>query len=400
MDKHVLLIVDSYVTERDPRRGAKFRLHLRSYSRRGWHVGLVAIQQRDRSVWPALVRGGLIEEREFGIPVLRDCVPYGLLGRPIGSGASRLGTWLSNRAIAMYVRRHGRPDLLHAHGSQWSGVAALAASRRWGLPYILTEHMTIYSRGAVDRDLLPTMHEVFESARIRLPISSQVGAVLEGVFGEAVQPWIAVPNMVDVDLFYPADPARSRRQDRFTLLSVSALVPKKGFDILLRAFQQAFGGGEERLRIGGDGPERANLERLAMELDIPGQVEFLGELSRERVAEEMRSAWAYVLASRHETFGIPVVEAHAVGLPVVSTRCGGPEDLVDSSSGVLVAPDDVDALASALRTMRDTVDDYDPVEIRRACLARVSPDAVLDRLEGIYETAITDGAPSDLGGGD
>lgn len=388
MSPHVLLVVNSYVTDRDPRRGAKFRLQLESYARSGWKVGLVAVFQRDYTLRDCVRAGGIVvEEQAYGVPIIRDCTYYSLLKVMPGAQSALLGARLAAKSVERYIRKHGRPDIIHAHGSQWSGIVANRVYRAHGIPYVLTEHMTNYSQGRVSANLLPLLREVFAGARMRLPISKPLGDRLDDLFQTDFRPWTVVPNMLEESLFEL--PQRTdEAEPGFTFLTLSQLAPKKGLGVLLRAFARAFKGHAVRLRIGGDGDERGKLEKLVEDLGIRNQVVFLGYIPRAEVAEELRKTKAYVLSSEYETFGIPVIEAHAAGKPVISTRCGGPETLINESNGILVPPGDVDALASAMKEVVSRINDFDSAAIARMCKDRFSPSAVLAQLKEVYDAAL------------
>ncbi len=103
------------------------------------------------------------------------------------------------------------------------------------------------------------------------------------------------------------------------------------------------------LAIAGDGPDRGALERRARELGLDGRVSFLGTVSREQVLRLFRAADASVLPSAWENFPHTVVEALAVGCPVIATAVGGvPEVVRDGENGLLVPPGDAAALAEAI----------------------------------------------------
>lgn len=387
MRQHILLLVNSYVTASDPRRGAKFELQLEAYARRGWNVGLLAAFQQDISLLDCLHRQSFIlHERQFGRPVVRNCAPHTLrwFGRPLYRLEKRLA--LADTAVQSYIRTYGKPALIHAHGSQWSGAVALRTKQKYSIPYVLTEHMSNYARGAIAREYIPLMRQVFREASSRLPISQATGKEIETVLGAEVTPWTSVPNMVDIHLFR----ATTQPPGSAVFLSVGRLDAIKGYDVLLDAFATAFAGGPQRLRIGGDGPLRDQLEQQARKLDIGNQVAFLGHLSRSAISEELARASCYVLSSHTETFGIPVLEAHASGKPVIATRCGGPEALIDKSNGILIPPNDFMALAGAMRTMEELLDQFDPFAISDAAHASYSPDAILDQLAPVYEAAVSE----------
>lgn len=384
---HILLLVNSYVTEKDPRRGAKFRLQLEGYRDYGMKVGLVSVLQRDYSIWECLAeKSFLISRREHASPIVCDCTFYAALRWiPLRSVRS-FSLQLSTRAVKKYIRRYGKPDLVHAHGSQWAGVVARAVKRRFGIPYVVTEHMSNYVRNAVDEKDMPVLHDVFKSAAMRITVSRQLGNKLETLFGNDFRPWSYVPNMVDRKLF-DRDVSKPKGEG-VVFLAIGTLNEKKGYDLLLKAYAKAFSDDSVRLRIGGDGPQRDVLKNLSLSLGVEDRVDFLGPLSREDVAQEMAACSAYVVSSHYETFGIPVVEALACGKPVLSTKCGGPEELVNESNGVLVEPGSVDSLANGMREVVRRLGDFDGQSIASSARSEFSPEAVIGRLESVYKSVV------------
>ena len=129
------------------------------------------------------------------------------------------------------------------------------------------------------------------------------------------------------------------------LLSVSRLTEQKGVDVAVRALPAL--AADVVLVVLGEGPERATLEALARELAVADRVFLPGRVPD--VAAWLRRADAYVQPSRWEGFGLAVLEAMLAGLPIAASNVSSlPELVVDGSTGLLVPPDDPDALALAL----------------------------------------------------
>jgi glycosyltransferase involved in cell wall biosynthesis len=163
--------------------------------------------------------------------------------------------------------------------------------------------------------------------------------------------WGIPPDRVSV-LPNPAPPLpelRARDELRRTFDADGPLLAFAGRLTRAKALEVAIGAVEQvdgvTLLVAGDGEERAALESLAGE-----RVRFLGALPRERVLELFAAADASVLSSSWENFPHAVVEALAVGTPVIATRVGGvPEVVEDGVNGLLVPPGDAAALAEAVR---------------------------------------------------
>jgi len=188
-------------------------------------------------------------------------------------------------------------------------------------------------------------------------------------------------------------PMPSRKELRAELgLSDHALVfagrlgPQKALGVALQALVDL---PDTTLTVAGDGPERSALETRARELGLDGRVSFLGSVSREQVLRLFRAADASVLPSAWENFPHTVVEALAVGCPVIATAVGGvPEVVRDGENGLLVAPGDPDALAGAIA--RFFADDGLRARLRDAAPRSVegySEEAVFTTIEAELQRA-------------
>jgi glycosyltransferase involved in cell wall biosynthesis len=172
-----------------------------------------------------------------------------------------------------------------------------------------------------------------------------------------------------------------------TLAFAGRLGVQKALDVALDAVAAVPG---VALTIAGDGPERDRLEMRARELGLDGRVRFLGGVSRDAVLRLFRAADASLLPSSWENFPHTVVEALAVGSPVIATAVGGvPEVVRDGENGLLVPPGDPEALAAAIRRF------FADEELRRrlagsaaASVAGYTEETVFSRIEEELERAV------------
>jgi glycosyltransferase involved in cell wall biosynthesis len=146
---------------------------------------------------------------------------------------------------------------------------------------------------------------------------------------------------------------------------------------------------EVTLAIAGDGPERPALERRVRELGLDGRARFLGSVERDAVLRLFRAADASLLTSSWENLPHAVLESLAVGTPVIATAVGGvPEVVRDGENGLLVPPEDADALARAVqRFFSETELRRGLAERARASIAHVSEESVFSEIEQVLERA-------------
>jgi|SRR5579884_104286 len=208
---------------------------------------------------------------------------------------------------------------------------------------------------------------------------------------------VLIPNGVDSDKFQPGqrpDPARPERD----IACVARLQYPKGVDILLHAWGRMMREPaawrehvKPRLLLIGEGPLRPQLERIAQELHIQDSVQFLG--LRKDVVELLQQAWGFVLPSRWEGMPNALLEAMSCGLPCVATRVSGSEDIiVDGVNGLLVEPEQPEALAQALRRIIEDIDLAEQMsEEARATMVRdYQLDAIIRRCEELYRRLLKD----------
>ncbi|HET8968586.1 MAG TPA: glycosyltransferase family 4 protein [Gaiellaceae bacterium] len=173
-----------------------------------------------------------------------------------------------------------------------------------------------------------------------------------------------------------------------TLVFAGRLGPQKALGVALHALVDV---PDVALAVAGDGPERSLLERRVGELGLDERVSFLGSVPRAQVLRLFRAADASVLPSAWENFPHTVVEALAVGCPVIATAVGGvPEVVRDGENGLLVPPGDPAALAVAIdrffsdRELRARLADAAPASVEG-----YAEESVFTTIESELQRAVT-----------
>ncbi|WP_162622205.1 glycosyltransferase, partial [Acinetobacter baumannii] len=127
------------------------------------------------------------------------------------------------------------------------------------------------------------------------------------------------------------------------------------------------------------------LEKLVEKLNIKEKVIFLGLLNRDDVINEINTSSALLVASDIETFIVVLVEALALGKPVISTKCGGPQSIISPEVGYLVEKDNIDQYIEAmLKIYHNKESLFMAHNIRKYCIDHFSEAAVVNRLINIY----------------
>ena len=263
--------------------------------------------------------------------------------------------------ILYKIVRRFKPDVVHVHVFS-IGIFAIILKRLYGIPFVVTEHYKIvedtdtligkilnkiklYVASLVLRQadliILPSKAMAKEIRRYRLDVENLK----------------IIPNVVNTKIFYPENKKRINKTKK--ILFVGGLNPVKGLPYLLHALQLVRKKRHDFiLEIVGDGPKRLEYEKLASELGISGVVRFLGLKSKTEVAKLMRQCDFLVLPSLWENNPCVLIEAMACGKPVIATSHGGPKEIVKDYCGIIVPPENVNALAEAIEYMLDNSQQY------------------------------------------
>lgn len=381
---HVLVIPSWYPQHSGDIGGSFFREQALALNKHGCKVGVIYPQLRSLRNWKSVftVKRGISVEDDSGVMTYRS---HGMNWFPRTVRPTiELYLCHGKKLYEKYVKDNGAPDIIHVHSIFNAGFLAEVIYKKNKIPFVVTEHSTGFARKLFSRKQLLLAGEISKHAVRRFAVSGEFANLLDASLGVKNNAWETLPNIVSEAFTKRLMPSKTARKD-FHFVNV-ALVDKKksqanllyAFEMLKKIHKNCF------LTIVGDGPERSNLERLAHELGVEDSVRFTGLLSREQVIDAISESDAFVLSSRYETFGVVVIEALALGKPVIATRCGGPESIVRENDGILVPVDDVNALCNAMNQLIATWNSYDPIEIRQACIDRYGEASIARKLIGIY----------------
>lgn len=269
------------------------------------------------------------ELKRMGLEV--DSLGYGAVGKL--TLLRRLGRLLREEQI----------DIVHTHNTYAHFYGTLAA-RLAGVPVVVN---TQHGRGCGDTWKHRTQFRLANRWTRRIVgVSEDAARLCRRQDPRSAGKISCIWNGIDLERFRYQGPAAEP-----VAIAVARLSPVKDFPTLLRGMALAIRDVPElRLRIVGDGPERPRLEALARALHLERQVEFLGE--RPDIPDLLGTAGFFVSSSKTEGISLTLLEAMAVGLPVLATSVGGnAEIVVDGRTGRLVEPLNPDAVAAGLVQM-------------------------------------------------
>ena len=347
-------------------------------------VGVVCFSTFGGSGVVAAEVAGALAERGHAVHVFSDEVPgrldpdqSGIHFHPVRPPAypqlkhSPYPLALTSKIVDV-ARRDGL-DVIHAHYALPHAASAVLARAVLGgdrgqVPRLVTTlHGTDITLVGSDASFLPlTQFSITASDAVTTPSAWLAAATFQKLGIPASVRIDVIPNFVDATRFSPGPaPREIPSREIPVLLHVSNFRPVKRVDDVVALFAALRAERPVRLRLVGDGPDRARLQADVTARGLAADVEFLGE--QIDLPAVMRGADLFVLPSETESFGLAALEAMACGLPVIASAVGGlPEVIADGETGLLRPMGDVAALTAAARLLLDDP----PLRARFAAAAR------------------------------
>jgi len=293
---------------------------------------------------------------------------------------------LYRHAINNLLLQNGRPRFVHVHVAMRGGLLALWMKRKYGIPFILTEHWAGFSPGAKKNfSSLPfylqlSWRRIAKKATAVSVVSSYLGTLLKKRF--SIRNYTVIPNVVNTEIFYPVNRITSPYQQ---FIHVSGLDYQKNPEAILNAFaiiKKWFS--DFRLDI--FGPVKKNLIQKVNDLQLQQQVNFHNEVPQNKLAEFVAQSDALVLYSRYESFGCVIIEANACGIPVVVSDLPVFHETVKHGiNGLFTRGDDPISLATTIKDLMEKKYQFDAISIAEIASSKYSYQVVGKQINDWYE---------------
>ncbi len=298
---------------------------------------------------------------------------------------------LYQQAFDKIVAGYKLPDMLHVHVAMKAGLFAQKIKRQFNIPYIVTEHSSVYYA-----DAKPSLKDtswyfryltkkVLQFADMVLPVSNTLGkAICTGLVNV---PYKVVPNVVDTNIFFPTQIIEQKAFLR--LIHVSGMGYPKNMEAIFSALKILKQQGIPFI-MDLYGPLQADVQQMAIAAGLQDKIIFKGEVLQKDLAPAMQQADALVLYSRYETFGCVLIEANACGLPVIVSELPVFHEIIrEGDNGVFVPGNDAKALAAALVKFNAEKNRFDKTAIALEAARKYNYNAVGQQLMNIYKGILT-----------
>ncbi len=301
------------------------------------------------------------------------------------------------QVLLAYKKQHGVPALLHVHVPMKAGMVAKKISGLWKIPYMVSEHASMYEKSAADnfftrsRFFRMNTARVFRGATLVTNVSATIGKKIQNLFH--LKNVVTVHNVVDSKIFTYAD---KKGTAGFRWLHVSSMAKQKNIEAILTTAKSLV---QQKIpfEIVLVGPEKDHHKALAEKLELTDHVIFTGEISHQKVAHEMQQSDAFVLFSSHENFPCVVVEALCCGLPVITSDAGGVAEAINKSNGIVVNKNDMDELKKGMLYIMQNKHLYKSDEISSDAIAKYKEETIGLQFISLYNSVLTPGYQKQAG---
>ena len=328
-----------------------------------------------------LRRFGFYKEEVFDLPTWRISVPWGPFFLRIGQ---KLANYLGCIAYKKIQEKFGKPDILHAHFGN-VGIIGSKIKEKYNIPLVITEHGSIMLPGnSTNCRKQSIIKEGYKNSDFLIAVGNNLSDHIKAAGVDRVA---VIPNIIP-DLFFQFQKNIKKEGKQF--ISIGNLLQSKRFDLTISAFArvcQIFN--DTSLIIVGTGPLLKSLQKLALGKKITEKVKFYGYIPNSSLPQLYYESICFVLPSDYETFGVVYAEAIASGIPAIATKCGGPEDIVNTSNGLLVPKNDEDALFNAMVFMYNNSIKYNPLTLSKDIYNRFGEESVIKRIIEVYSKILS-----------
>jgi glycosyltransferase involved in cell wall biosynthesis len=291
---------------------------------------------------------------------------------------------LKNYLVA--EKEFGKIDLMHCHVSYPAGFVGMKISEKNKIPYIITEHMGPFpfeiflKNGKLSDDIKNPLAKANQAIAVS-------NALANSIFGFGFKKPVVIPNLVNELSFLPGK--INDEKSKFTFFTLCSMVDSKGIMDLLQAIKIVVDKNKNILfRLAGEGDDLEKYMKFSKQNGLDNYVNWIGKIEHEKILIEYQNCDCFILTSKHESFGVVYAEAIACGKPLIATKCGGPEDIVNDENGLLVEVGNIEEIAKAILYMAENHKKYNTEIIRKYFLENFSRKVVTEKIVKVYKDCL------------
>ena len=332
------------------------------------HVEAMSLYKNEYVLYVVKDEQGIITKKEKSVVTNKNNFSEEIIYyHPPKTGLKLLDKFISHRnyvrvykkAIKKYIEDFGLPKLAHVHVAQKAGLLAIWLKRFYSIPFILSEHWTAYLPEA---DLKISDHSVvFQRWTSQIFKEAELVTVVSNYLGEAIKklyPFVnftVIPNVVNKTII---NSIHKTENERKTFVHASTQNYQKNTEAILEAF--ALLKNEPGLLLQLFGPTNENILNKIKSLHIEDKVEVKGNVSQHELFQYIKNSQAVILYSRFETFGCVLIEANALGVPVIVSNLPVFKEIITNGiNGIFAGTNAPEKLAKSVKEVLQNATNFD-----------------------------------------
>lgn len=378
---NILLLSFGIPSKKNPQAGCFAMDQAIALRARGHKVGILSLNGKIGKEWK---KPGVRSWRQDGIECFEAFgMPVAITSRLLGPKmAAKLTQKWAKSVFPKVVKKFGFPDIVHAHFLN-TMLQGAAIKKAYPITLVGTEHWSKLAEPKLGEDIKYYGNYSYPEVDRLICVSKELAVCVKNHFGKDS---IVVHNLFNTSSLKPA--ITKTENDSYTITAVGSLIPRKGFDILIKAFaKSALTDKNVVVNIYGKGASKNELEELIVKSDLVGKVNLCGQKNKDSVYEALRNSNLFVLSSRQETFSVAIIEATGNGVPAVATLCGIVNEF-DFHDVIKVPTDNVDAMKDALEKAFEKRESVDRKAIQQQTIDNFSPEAIIKKVEEVYKDVL------------
>ena len=374
----ICIIANGYPTKQEPQFGCFEKDQALALKKAGHDVSILYVDGRFRIYWRKL---GITHFKDNGINVYGIFLfPLIFLSKISFKLSHKLRNYMLERVFKYMLIKEDNPDIIYAH-YLYNIANATNIKDKYGIPLVGIEHWSMLNQSHLSSKIFYLGNIAYQKADRILAVSNALAKSIQTHFKINA---IVVNDMVGEE-FVEECLEFTTNMSKFKFVAIGSLIPRKGFDVLIKAFHGSdlVDKNCELIIIGG-GPEHNKLQKIIDEYFLTDSIQLVGRKNKKEIISYLKQSHVFVMSSHVETFGVVCIEALALGLPVIATVCGGPEEFIYDKNGLLVKINNIDEMSSAMIKMYQNFSSYDRNFIAKECRDKFSPSVIINQLTSIF----------------
>lgn len=285
------------------------------------------------------------------------------------------------KAYKKYIEIIGKPDIILVESTLPAGLAAKYIKEKENIPYVVHEHSLDVLNNPIYKKYV---NEILKNADDYMAVNSDIANSIKKVRKDCH----IVPNFIDCNKF---DVERIKTNKDFNLISICNFYKVKALEVLLKALNIVVNeknNKDVKLKIVGTGDYKDYYESICNSLNLNENVEFVGYVENAKIPNILANSDVLCISSTVETFCIPIVEAFSSGIPVITTDCTGPLEIVDKTNSIVVPKNNIEEYSDAIIKMKKDYKKYNSKEIKKYAFDRYDKSVICKKIINIFENII------------